>query len=132
MPGLAHDLPFFDVMLGRRRGKAVAQAVGAVVVGIHAHEPGIVLDDEGDRFIGNPGLTDMMPLRQSPEDRTCRDAADIEPFLQGRDGTEVLVFDHGDGNHLALVELVRLRFAQGNEQAQAGELQVFHVDAGQF
>ena len=73
-----------------------------------------------------------MPLRQSPEDRTRRDAADIEPFLQGRDGTEVLVFDHGDGNHLALVELVRLRFAQGNEQAQAGEFQVFHVDAGQF
>ena len=35
-------------------------------------------------------------------------------------------------DHLALVELVCLRFAQRNEQAQAGELQVFHVDTGQF
>ena len=48
MTGLAHDLPFFDVMLGRRRGKAMAQAVGAVIIRIHTHQTGIVFDDEGN------------------------------------------------------------------------------------
>ena len=49
MTGLAHDLPFLDVVLGGRCGKAVAQAVGPVIIGVHAHEFGIVLDDEGNR-----------------------------------------------------------------------------------
>lgn len=74
----------------------------------------------------------MMPLRQSTKNRPRRNPTDIKPFLQGRDGTVFFILDHGNSNHLALVELVCLRFAQRNEQAQAGELQVFHVDTGQF
>lgn len=81
MTGLAHDLPFLDVVLGGRRGKAVAQAVGPVIIGVHAHEFGIVLD-EGNGLIGDPRLADMVAHGQAAEGRTRRNiAAHVSPIL---------------------------------------------------
>ena len=62
MTGLTHDLPLFDMVLGGGSGKAVAQAVGPVVIGIHAHQFGVVLDDEGNGLIGDARLADVWPL----------------------------------------------------------------------
>ena len=95
----------------------MTQTMSSVLIRIHAHKTNVMLDDEGNTLVGNTVLADRMRLCKTPKDWSCRNATQIKPMLQGRDSTDFLVVDIGNGNHLALVKLVCLRLTQGNQKA---------------
>lgn len=64
---LAHNLPFFYMVLGGGGGKAVPQAMGSVVPMIHHQACDILLNEQGDGFVGYTVGAQGMGFREAAE-----------------------------------------------------------------